>query len=108
MPRCQHHISLLGWKDGTTQPAVDALGVELERMAGLDDPAAVGCYDNAARQLLQASGQALASRYQTAPARKPAAEPARPGPGSSAGARPNRPAAVPLRPDACGLTRWHT
>jgi hypothetical protein len=32
---------------------------------GLDDPAAIEHYHNAARQLLQASGPALASRYQT-------------------------------------------
>ena len=67
MTRCLHHISLLGWKDGTTHAAVNALGVDLERMARPDDPAAVGCYHNAAPQLLQASGQALASRFQTAP-----------------------------------------
>ena len=29
-----HHINLLGWKDGTTQAAVDELRGELQRMAG--------------------------------------------------------------------------
>jgi hypothetical protein len=34
MTRCLHHINLLSWKDGTTRTTVEALGAELERMAG--------------------------------------------------------------------------
>jgi hypothetical protein len=34
MTGCLRHINLLSWKDGTTQAAVDALGAELQRMAG--------------------------------------------------------------------------
>jgi hypothetical protein len=44
MTRCLHHINLLSWKDGTTQAAVDALGAELERMAGEIPEVRALCY----------------------------------------------------------------
>lgn len=44
MIRCLHYINLLSWKDGTTQAAVDALGVELERMAGEIPEVRARCY----------------------------------------------------------------
>jgi uncharacterized protein len=51
----------------TASPAALELG-ETVCVPGLDDPAAVEHYHNAARQLMQASSHTLASRYQNAPA----------------------------------------
>jgi hypothetical protein len=113
LPRRERLSSPSAGKTAPPRPRWTRWALNSSGWSGLDDPAAVGCYDK--RRTPAPAGQ-RAGPGQPVPDRpragKPAAEPARPGPSSSAGARPTgrglwaccslvEPGWLPVRPARC-------